>query len=326
VSFGTEAHIRVARQDSANAPVSATTSFHSIPFVSETMAVGIPDVISDTIRARYDPGPSVQGLLQAGGEITCRVHPISIGLFLYAICGQCSTSVSVSGFSHVIQPVDTRFYDEIALVPWTIEKYAGADEAHFFHDCNAARFMLEITPGAYMRSSVGWIARTHSAATKSTPSFPSGLEYTWNQASISIAGAGNILWETMALTIDNALDGIPALDGTVVNRRILRNGFRNIRISGMMDFPNNNEFDKFRAGSEQPVIVTITGPTGALASCGSGNPDRLRIDIPAFRYATFPVAVTGPNRVTVAFDGRAVYHVASAASIRFTVTNTLAVY
>ena len=323
MSFGNQAFVRVARQASAGAPASATTSFFSVPFISETMVTNIPPLVSDTIRARYEEGPVSQGIVSPAGDINFRLHPIVLGAFLYAVHGQESAAAVGSGFQHTFIPVTTTFYSDIHLNPYTIEVYKGADLSYFYQDAVADKMTLDITGGQFGRGSVSWICRTTSTASASTPAFPGGDEFTWNQASVSLGGSGVTIFDNISFTINNAMTAIPALDGTKSPRRIQRNGFRTMTINGTVDFPDNTEYNKFRAGSAQALRVTLTSP---VVVNSAGLCETLDIQVPTMWYDSFPVSVPGPNRITVAFVGRAKYNVGSALAWQITLVNTQAQY
>lgn len=321
MAFGTESHLRLARQDSGGTAAATTTSFHSIPIVSESLVTAIPDLISDTIRARYEEGPSILGILGVQGDVVLRPNPDQMAVFLYAFTGVISSTQLNSCYNHVFVPRQTRFDENLFNVPWTIEKYAGVDEAHFYHDAQCARMTIEIAAAQYLRASANFMARTTSTAARTTPTFPSGVEWSWNQASISLASAAFVEWENVTLTMDNNPQFVAMLDGTKLYRRILRNGYRTFRITGTADLPNNDEYDRFRAGSEAALDITLKG-----LSISSGNIETLRVQIPSFRYTNYPIGISGQNRITVGFEGRAVYNPGSGYAAIFTVTNTRIAY
>lgn len=317
MAFGGEAYVRVARQNSYNVAVTAAGSFHAVPFVSENLAVQVPELISDTIRARFEEGPSARGIMSAQGDIVIRPSPDQMGIFAYAISGVISSTQINSTYRHVFVPTQTRFGPDIAVTPWTIGRFAGVTREDQFTDCQLNRLQVEIVAGQYLRATGNWMARVHSGQANVSPTFVEAAEYTWNQASLSLNNAALIDWEQVTITIDNQLTMNPTLDGTLLNRRILRDGYRLIRVSAIADLPDLDEFDTFRAGSVQPLDITVEG-----TSISSGNVETLRFIIPSFRYSAFPVAVSGPGRVTVNLEGRAIYNQGSALAIQITVQNT----
>ena len=318
MAFGTEFAIRAARQNSGGTVVTAAGSFHNIPFVSETLVVAVPELISDTIRARYDPGPSARGIVSAGGDIVIRPSPDQIGLFAYAVMGTISSTQINSAYRHISVPTQTLFGSAIGITPFTLLKYPGVGTSDMqFTDSCLNRLAIEIVAGQYLRATANWMCRISSLTAQSSGSFVEAAEYTWNQVSLSLGGAALTDWEALTFTIDNGLEFVPTLDGTTVNRLLLRNAFRQINIAGTADLPDLDEWNTFRAGSLTTLDATIEG-----TSISSGNVETLRFIVPAFRYSAFPISAPGPNRTTVGFEGRAVYHQGSGLAMQITVINT----
>ena len=327
MSFGTDAYFRLARQTSGNVAVTTATSFHVVPIISHNLATAVPELISDTIRQRYEEGPSAAGIVSAAGDVSFRFHPSALGPFLYAALGPSVSTVVGSSFRHVFTPVQptSRYGPDYALNPFTIGAGIGTDSEEFqFTDGQCNRLSLEFVAGQYMRGTANFMCRISSLAAAVTVTQPSGVEFTWNQASVSLRGAASVDYENVTITVDNNLTFLATLDGQTVNRRILRNGYRTIRISGTADMPDNNEYDQFRAGSEMALAIETVGAT-INATCTESN-ERLRIRVPAFRYSSYPVGVSGPNRISVGFEGRAVFHVGSALAMDITLVNTRTAY
>lgn len=318
MAFGTEFACRIARQNSGGTAVTALGSFHNVPFVSETLVVAVPELISDTIRARYDPGPSARGIVSAQGDVVIRPSPDQIGLFAYAALGVISSTAINSTFRHIFMPTQVLFGPNIGIQPFTILKYpgVGTNDMQFTDSC-LNRLAVEMVAGQYLRATANWMCRISSLSAQTSGSFVEAVEYTWNQVSLSLGGSALSDWEALTITIDNGLEMVPTLDGTTVNRLILRNAFRQINIAGTADLPDLTQWNTFRAGSQTALDVTIEG-----TSISSGNVETLRFIVPAFRYSAFPIGASGPTRTTVGFEGRAVYHGGSATALQITVINT----
>lgn len=317
MAFGTESALRLARQNSGGTASAAASLW--IPIISENVVVSNPLLISDTIRGRYEEGPAIQGIVTVQGDTVVRPHPVQMAALLYAACGAISSTALNSAYQHVFSPVETRFDEQLALVPWTIEKYVSVGSAFQYTDSLVNRMSIELVAGQYLRSTVNWVARVASLMAKNTAAFPTGVEWAWNQVSLSLDAAAFTDWESFTLTMDNALAPVAVFDLTRNNKRLLRNGFRTFRITGTSDLPNGLQYDKFIAGSEMALDVTLKGLT-----ISSGNIETLRIQAPNFRYSAWPVGISGPNRITVAFEGTLIYNTGSASSVLFTVINTAA--
>lgn len=307
--FGVNAHFQLARQNSGGTAVTNMTSFHPIPFVSETLETNINPLVSDTLRGRFDEGPVRQGLLTVQGDVVLRPQPRFIPAFFYGVTGTISSTNLGSGHQHFFVPVQTQWGDDLALPPWTAEIYKDGQNAYQFTDVQISRLAMEVTGGQLVRFTAGLLARVSSEKSATTPTPPDENEFTWNQASVSLGGTGWPNFESLTLTIDNALESVALLDGSLNARRIVRNNYRMLRATGTVDIPVNSItglFGDFRNGTERTLVLTVEG-----SQISSGVNYRYKVDVPRFRYDTWRVNVGGPGRVTATFDGRALFSTGS---------------
>lgn len=321
MAFGTDGYIGISKQESYSV---ATSAYHWMPFVSEGITDAIEVLMEETIRDRYDEPPTIEGLTTVEGDIAFELNPIDSGLLWYAACGQASSTALQSGyvFQHEFLPIQTRFDSNLALQPVCMHIYRGVDEAFEYMDGQLSSIEFNLAAGALAKLSTTWICRTSSLRTALTASYHTDTQaFAWHAASISMAGTGITDYEEINVSINNALEGVSLIDGTKVYSRIHRNGFREVRVSGTIDLPDLNEYDQFRSQSERQLILTLTGD-----EVRSGYNESFVINIPKFRYETFPVNIGGPGRITVGFAGRAIYHTGSGCSIKMTMVNTLASY
>lgn len=320
MGFGTEGFIGVSRQESYSVPTSA---YYWVPFVSEGITDAIETLMEETIRSRYDEPPTIEGLTTVEGDIALEVNPIDSGLIWYGVTGQMSSTALQSGYvyQHVFTPVQSRYDSNLALNPLCFHVYRSVDEAFEYMDgqINTAEFNL--AAGALAKMTCGVMCRTSSLRAAFTASYHSGEAYAWHQASLSLDGVAVSDYEEISVSINNALTGITLIDGTKTHARMQRDGFREIRVSGTIDLPNLDEYDEFRAQSERQLIITLTGN-----EVRSGYNESFKIDIPNFRYESFPINIGGPSRITVGFAGRGVYNTTSAYSFELTMVNTLESY
>ncbi len=113
-----------------------------------------------------------------------------------------------------------------------------------------------------------------------------------------------------------------ALNGSTNEARLLRNDFRSVRIEGDQSFENQAQEAKFRDQSLQAFKLTVTGATVGTAA----DINQLGLDMPDVRYTTFAYPISGPGRITAAYEGKAQYDTTSSYSIRTTLQNTAASY
>lgn len=317
MALGREGHIGVSRQSSFG--TAFTGSAYYVPFVSETLTLAKGQIEPENILARYDPALTIEGLNTVEGDIAVEMNPIAIGTFLRAFTGADTTTLVDSVVRHKFLPVQTLFDDKgNALNPYTIEVYRGVGQSFFYNSAIANRLEIAVEPGEITRATVGWIGQTSSLAAKSTPTFPAGDPWTWDQASVSMAGVAFQEYEAVTMTFENQLEGVPVLDNTKIVNRVVRNGTRTCRVSGTADFATNSEYVEFINQTTRRLVVTLRGAETIATSYRSV----LEIDIPKLKYSTFPPTISGPNRITVGWEGTGEFDTTSSYSFQFTLTNT----
>lgn len=327
MSFGTDGFLAISRQSSWG---TNTTSFHFIPFVSESIVTNKEVLMQETILDRYDEPNPLEGLETVEGDIVMELNPIDCGPFLHAACGSVHVTATLSGkvWTHEFKLTQDRFDEYAALTPYTAQVYKGVEQAFFFTDGQANTLEINVVAGAVVKMTVGMICRTTSLDTKATAtSYYNAEAFTWNQASFSLMVPSSAAiavsdFEEITFSLNNALSGVNLLDGTKRRGKIQRDGYREVRVSGTIDLPDLDEYDTFIAQTERKLLMTLRKPT----AMSSGYYETLTIDIPSFRYEAFPVNIGGPGRVTVGFTGRGVYNSGSAMTMLITLVNTKAAY
>ncbi len=137
---------------------------------------------------------------------------------------------------------------------------------------------------------------------------------------MSLGGGGTALFESLTVRLNNNLTAIPALDGRLRPNLIKRNGLRTVEVSGSLTFQSDSEYDRFYNGSESQLLATFTGAEGI--STAPANNNMLIIDVPNFRYTTFPLNIGGPGKISIGFTGRGIYNQTSGYALQVTLVNT----
>lgn len=318
MGYGIGGHLGIARQNSFG---TASTSWDFVPIISESLVTNIEALISETIQGRYEEGASYPGLLTVTGDVVFEPDPIMMGHFLKGVTGMSSGTLATSATNWIFQPSQTDFDDTTALPPYSLQVYRSTGLAWFFQDAVINKLSVNIKAGSVVRATASIMARVSSLGAKSVASYLSGDPYRWNQASYSAAGAANGDLEDLTITIDNGVEGVTFLDGTLAHGKYKRTGYRKSTISGTMDFSTQSQYAVFRQSSRQPMVLTLTGD-----NIGGAAVNLLKFDMPEVRYSSFPIAMGGPGRVTVGFDGTLKYNASSACAIRMTMTNTRTSY
>lgn len=319
MGYGTDSHLGICFQESFG--TSYVSSFHYFPIISESLAEAIPELISEGNRGRYEEGPSYEGPHDITGDIVTDAHPILVGKLLKGWCGQSSSVLATSHYTHTFDPKTSDFDKYAAVPPCTIEVYRDSGSGHQYYDCLVDALNIEIAHGQLVKLTASVKGGKFEKVAKTTPSYLSGSDYTWDQVSVAVGSAGTLAAvdeiTSLVIACNNALEGKGTLDGTKTFNRIKRSGKRKIEISGVWGFEDDTQFDNFRNQVEQRMLVTITGQ-----EVSSGYNAVMKIDLPAMRFNEYPVNIGGPGYIETSFKANAKYHSGSGTMATFTVVNT----
>lgn len=299
----------------------ATTSNEFIPFNSEALTTEVEPLMESGIRNRLGEPPTHEGMETIAGDITIEPDFVNIGHFIKGVFGSCVTSTTGAGsgtqYTHTFTPLVSSDFDEKSSIPpYTVTVHRDVTSAFRFTDTVFNTLALTLTAGQLTTMTVGMIAKATSIVSMGASSFvTSAFISTWNVASISIGAAANTIIENMTISFDNQVEGVPFLDGTKTIGKFKRTGWQMVRVSGTMDFESLSEFYQFQSQTERALFIT-------LDDSNVTSLNNLTIDIPGFRYETFPINVGGPGRVSVDFNGRAIYNTTSNYAIQIVLVNS----
>lgn len=297
------------------------------PILSENISATNDILQSEAMYNRYEAGQIYDGAVSVAGDITFIPTPQLIGSILTrAIGSQNSHTLTNSVYIHSIFPAVTQQRpDDIiggfALGPFVIEKYIQSNSfSQMFYNCQINTLKFDFAPGDFVKCTASILGTGMRLYPKSTPTYISEKEYTWDQTSISVAGAGQNYWENLSITINNNLAHVPTLSGSRESARIVRSGFRTLEISGTYvnvdytvasDYHNTNE--------KGPLKVFIKGE-----AVSSGYTGDLTFDIPSYYYQEQSLNIEGADIIRNSFTGRATYNAGSGHMFKVTLVNTRA--
>ena len=318
MAYGVSAHLGLSAQTAFG---TATSSFEFIPIVSESLTTAIEQLTEEGLRGRFEEGNTLEGLLTVEGEIVIEPSPIMFGHVLRGLTGIASGTISTSHYVWTYNPPQSDYATTTALPPYTLELHRDVGSSWQFTDAIFNSMTLEVTGNAIVKATIGVMAKVSSLAEKNTPTFLTEPSYLWSSTSVSIAGAANADMESLTFTWENNIEGVDLLDATNLWSKFKRTGFRNFNLSGVLNYDAQTEYNVFRVGSQERIVINIAG-----TAINSGINSELTIDIPSFRYTSFPINADGPGRISASWEGIAKYNAGSATAIEITLTNTRANY
>jgi len=253
---------------------------------------------------------------------------ISIGLKMHVDKGECViniddvrrlvTSDAANAKQHIFIPRQaTDFHADCPINPYTFEVYRDQGDAFQFLGAIVNTLALNFsTTDKILKATCGIITKNLGDTPKTALSLETTDPFTWEQAIISIAGSPNNDIDTFGLNWDNKCIAKYTLNNTAIPRKFIRNGFREIPVNFNIDFVDRVEYEKFKAGTEQAVQVKFVG-----AECETGYYYTLQIDIPKFRYLTYPINMGGPGPIVCGVTGKAKFSAADQYAVKFTLIN-----
>lgn len=295
---GTRGFIGMAKETTWGSGVAATDYMEAM---SENLSTSIERFPTRNIFGGYYEPDDSPGMSRSAGGIVTFGHPVSVGHMLKAIFNNCSQSVVLSGslFRNNFISTKSEFAYGVPRQPYTLEINRDVTSSHRYVGAVANRMTLTLAPNQDLRASVEWIAKGRSLIAATTPTFPgSSIEpFTFDTASVQIGGAATSRVEALTVTIDNQLEGVPALNNSNEIARIHATGPQMLRISGTMDFADVTEEQDFINQTERTLKVSVTKAASF----------QMTLDVPRFQYTAYPMGTPGRGRTTVAFEGQARY-------------------
>lgn len=321
MSYGMKTNIGMSFQNSFGTPL--VNSIYWIPFLSEGFAVNKEQIVSENMTGVYDEGVNYEGTNANDGPLEVEAHPISIGALFKAMFGNPTTVTSGTYYTHTFKPTTSDFDDFSAKIPVTITKHLGdSGSAHRFYDMNASKLSLSVANGELLKASIEFMGGKYSQVAAPAATYPTGKGWTWDVASVSVAGAANADIAELNLELDDALENKYTLNNTKTPSRTKRSARRTLSVGGTIIFDTQAEYQQFISQSERNLTVHMKG----LANVNSGYDEGLTIIVPLLRYTEFKPVAGGAEKIEVGFTGKGVYSPTSATAIHFILANTQAAY
>jgi hypothetical protein len=259
------------------------------------------------------------GVLRIQGDVIMAAHPVAMGHLLKAAMNTVSGSVVGGGlFTTRFITTKSEFAQGVASQPYTLELHRDVGSAFQVAGAVCHQLALALTPNQDLRMTAGFIGKSVLLKAAGTPTFPSSSTYPFmfDTASFQIGGAATARLEALTVTINNGLEGIPALNNSNQVARIRRRNLQEVRVAGTLNWEDATEYLDFVNQTERAMVLSLT----------KASSFQFVIDMPRVVYSAFPQDNTGRERQTVQFAGMARYLPASAVAIDMRLTTTKSDY
>lgn len=317
MGYGMKGFFGIGKQSAFDTPV-AVTDYAEI--LSESLTEGIDRFeIKNIIGGLYEPS-DVAGVHRVAGEVSLAGYPAILGHLLKAAMNVNSQSVVLSGFLHThrFNTSQADFASGVPMVPYTIEMNRDVSSSFQYGGMMLDKLTFALSPNQDLRVSTSWIGKQARLISATTPSFPGSPfdPFTFDTSSIQLGGSATARIEALQISIDNQLEGIPALNNSNEIARIGRRGPQLIRLSGMIDFPDVTEQRDFINQTQRAFRLSLFKTQSF----------QFQVDVPQFVYTAFPTGQGGRGRNTAQFEAKAQFLPSSNTAATFLLTTVKSNY
>lgn len=287
-----------------------TGSVHWVRMLNNTIQEQIGTLEGMHLQGRYDSGLARHGQRTIAGDLEFEPDTHFLAAALHAVLGKTVTTSPANGKLHTITPVGSGFSATHALQPFAALCGFDVGTGFTFYNLCANQLTLTWAAGEFVKAKLSVIGGyTSHAAEYSTsynvPPIAEGID--WSTVSLTLGAAAFNAFSQLEIVIDNKLEQRPTLEASPFPGRVKRNGFREVKFTGTVEFESLTEYAKWRAETTQAFNLFM------IRSVGS---DSANFTAQRMRYDAYPVTAPGPGPLTVAVAGRFEYHQLSAESFR----------
>lgn len=314
MSYGMQGYLGIGKETTWGTAVSAG-SFAEM--MSEGLTLALDRFETRNIFNGIAEPDDTTGLVRIEGETVIPANPETLGILLNAALGAtASTSVTATYWTHVFQARGSDISSLNPLQSYTLEVFRDVTSAQQYAGCVASQITLACQPNQDLRATVNWFGKSMlnkarvAVASVLFPTTP-GQPFTWDSCSISIAGTATDLLESFTLEVNNNLETIAALNNSNTVARIQRTNPVGTKLSGQMSFTDIGAYNDFVNQTERAFKINF-------AKAGSFS---VLLDLPRCVYTTYPLGMSGRNRITVGFEAKARVPTGSLSAIAVTLKN-----
>lgn len=329
MSYGAQAKVGFARQTNPGSYVIATsapTSYHAMGFVSHDIGLEKEEVISQNLIGRFEQGATYSGASKVAGTIEFEATPrnllTALGLAVTHVPATVN-SAAIRSWTFLPNTVD---YDASYIkAPWTMySQFSDSQSADLFYDMQFGQLDFVISQGQFTRGRLQCVGGNRlSTGVGSANVVPdasdAGRLFPWNVASISYAGAALQTMSDITVSLNENLDPLYTINGTLAPYKYTRTAFREVTVNGTFYMTDRSILNNFAGEVQARLLITLVS---TIAAVQSGYYNTLTIDVPQLKITQFKPAVSGPGEVSVPVTGRGVIDPTSSYALQFTLINT----
>ena len=326
MSYGAQSKVGFARQASAGTAVTDPTSFHGFGFVSEDIGLEIEELISENLTGQFEEGATYQGVNRINGTIEFEATPRNLGVALAMVVNHSPVTVSSNNIrSRTFLPNTVDFSSTLCKAPWTMYKqFTDATSGEHFYDMQFGQLEFTLAQGALLRARATCIGGTRTATGIGSADVRPviadvGRLFPWSVSSISYGGAAVGNFSEITVSLNENIDSLYTINGTLSPFKYTRTGFRQVTVNGTFFFTDRTFLNNFVSDTQARLLITCVNTRAAIES---GYYNTFTIDVPQAKITAFKPGASGPGEVSVNITLRGVADPNSGYAIQFTQVST----
>lgn len=329
MGYGAKVQVFLGRQTAAGSGQAVTDagSFHHLPHISCDVGLEKEEIISENNAGRFDEGAAYDGVSNVAGTIEFEALPRSLGAVLTGLIGQPTvvTSGSVKTLSYLPRTAD--FSSTIINEPFSVlVKDPSVTSSELYFDCQFSQGEFQFAQGQLLRARAvvsqgrrvyGGYGSANYQPTLATADLSAG--FLWDVASISVGGTAISNLSNITVSINENIEPVYTLDGTLLPHQASRSAFRAVTVQGQMLFDSRSMYNDFIDSTQRRLLITASNRRVQIQS---GYYPTLILDVPQMKISQMKAAYNGPGQVSVPFTARGVLDTTSDYSFKATLSNT----
>ena len=330
--YGAQLKFGIANQTAAGSgnAVTAAGSFHHVALTREDVGLDQAEIISANLTGRFEQGASYVGIAKINGTIEFEVTPKALGEFCTLICGSADATVTSGSLqTYTFFPNTADYSNTMVALPFTVYKqYSDSTSAECYFDCQMQKLQFTFTQGQLLKAqaTVGGGTRMLNGVGSLGLTFDTqdlSLGHLWSATSISFGGSAMGADSDITIALDEKIEPVYTLNGTLAPFKYTRTGFREVTAQGTMYFNTRSAFNDFVTATQRQLLVYAEARKSQVQS---GYYASILLDIPQFKITQLKPGTNGPGEVSASFSGRGIIDPNSNYTIRFVIQNTWAGY
>ena len=250
-----------------------------------------------------------------GGLSNLLVRPDQAGNLLRGILGD-PTDAGSGPYTHTYVEALTKFSTEAALPPYSLTVDYDGTDIRRYNGGQMNQLTLSHDASSRLVAAADFIFKGVAVVSSETPSYETNKPFKFNQLSITRAGSAFDYAESVSITINNNLLGVPLLNASNEIACVEFNDAISVQVAMTIDAKDSTTlYGDMKNNTVNEWVFTWDDGT-----------DSLVFTFPQLNVLVPNKPISGAGRQTFAATGTAEYNASAGHSVEAVLTNSIATY